>query len=120
VASARNKDLRSQIAAENKKLFGKSDMDVERIPILENIKALSLQLEQEPHWTTVPTFWLVIVGTVAGCIAAYYGYLGYRAQSQQAVVPAPATVPQAQHSGDKKPNSPTQSAPTSQQSQGSK
>jgi hypothetical protein len=120
VASERNKALHRRIAEEEKKLIGMSDMDVSRPVILENIKALSLQLEQEPHWTTVPTFWITILSALAGCIAAYYGYLSYHAQSQQAAVATPASVQAIQHSGSDSISSQKQSEPKPKSSQSSK
>jgi hypothetical protein len=34
--------------------------------------------EEEPHWTTTPTFWVSIVAAVAGIIAAVISFLAWR------------------------------------------
>jgi hypothetical protein len=42
-------------------------------------KALSTRIEElkKPHWTLVPTFWLVLVGVIAGIVAAVMEVLSW-------------------------------------------
>lgn len=120
MSSSRNKELRRLIAQEEKRLFGMSDMDINRQPILEKIKTLSAQIEPETHWTATPTFWVSVGSLIAASASAYFAFLALQSQAHKPVIEAPATVPQVQHSGDKKPNYKKQSEPKSQESQGSK
>ncbi len=67
----RNAELREKIAELEKQLVGMSHGSVERPRIIEDIKALALQLEPEHHWSVVPLFWVSVVAMIAACIAAY-------------------------------------------------
>jgi hypothetical protein len=43
-------------------------------------KELSARIEElkKPHWTLVPTFWLVLVGVIAGIVAAFMEILAWK------------------------------------------
>ncbi len=38
--------------------------------ILSLIQEMLLAEAAEPHWTTVPLFWIAVIAAIAGCIAA--------------------------------------------------
>ena len=81
-------DIQKMSIAELEKLMRESEFDTrDRAIISTEINARLLKVVAKPHWSVTSGFWLLVVGTSASCIAAYYSYLAYsQAQSPAAVV----------------------------------
>lgn len=60
--------------------------------ITSELQARSIERAGKPHWSTVPSFWLLVISAVAACIAAYPILF----PPPQALPPAAATAPPAQ------------------------
>ena len=119
MSSKRNRELRSLIEQEQKRLFGMSDMDINRQPILERVKSYALQLEAEPHWTATPTFWVAVGSMLAASVSAYLAFLALHSQEQKPATGTPAPAQTAQPAPGNS-NSQKQLPPTVRPSQGSK
>ena len=66
---------------------------------------------KERHWTLVPTFWLVVVGTVAGIIAAITGVISCYDDSRMKSDSAPPVLNPLQQHPQNKPLLPSKSPP---------
>lgn len=50
---------------------------------------------RRPHWTVVPTFWLVIAGVIFAACAGVISWLAWKHPTQANVPPSPASSPSA-------------------------
>jgi hypothetical protein len=67
-----NRDIRKRIESLEQERVGMSYGHVDYLRITADIQSLALQLKAEPHWSTVPSFWVSVVAMISACIAAYY------------------------------------------------
>jgi hypothetical protein len=72
----------------------------------------NMERTSKPHWSVAPSFWLLIVGTSAACIAAYPVVFPQAQQSPAIVAPPAQTIQPA----SSKPSSSLQQLPRSQPS----
>lgn len=60
--------------------------------IASELQARAIDRASKPHWSTVPSFWLLVISAIAACIAAYPVLF----QPAQVPQPVAVTVPPAQ------------------------